>query len=444
MDDALTLRLGLALAIGLIVGLERGWRERTAAAGSRTAGVRTYGLAGLLGGLVAALAVGLDSPALFGLGFATFATVFAWFKAREALHDRDFSVTGVVAALAVFALGALAVQGDPRVAAAGGVATAGLLASREVLHALLRRLSWADVRSTLLLLAMTAIVLPLLPDRAVDPWGMVNPRQVWLLTVLAAAISFAGYVGVRLAGPARGMVVSSLAGAVASSTAVTLALARRAAGGGTDAALLAGAAALAGMVSLLRVLLLVVVVGPALAGLLAAPALAAALAFGALGALLVRRQPPAPDAAETQTAALGNPFDLAPLLVFAGLFAVLAAFCGWLATRLGSTGILVTAALLGLADVDVVTLSVLRLAATGAIDPSGAAQAILLSLGVNALARASYASVAGPRGFAWPLAVVTAAALAVGGSVALATLPIKVGLGLASACWPTSPPAPTG
>src|SRR5262245_62046718 len=122
--DPLIARLGLALAIGLLVGLERGWRERNEPEHSRTAGIRTYGLSGLLGGICAALANALAFQFVLVAGFLGFAFVFAWFKAREAARDEDFSVTGVVAGLGVFLLGALSVAGDVQAAAAGGTALA--------------------------------------------------------------------------------------------------------------------------------------------------------------------------------------------------------------------------------------------------------------------------------------------------------------------------------
>lgn len=129
--DALLARLGLAPAIGLLVGLERGWRERDAPDRSRTAGIRTYGISGLLGGTFAALAESLNAASVLVAGFLGFAAVFASYKAREAAHDDDFSVTGVVAGFGVFALGSLAVSGDYQAAAGGGAALAGILASRE-------------------------------------------------------------------------------------------------------------------------------------------------------------------------------------------------------------------------------------------------------------------------------------------------------------------------
>lgn len=227
MPEHLILRLGLALVIGLLVGLERGWRERDEPEGSRTAGFRTYGLSGFLGGILAAVSGALDGGVILAAGFLAFAGVFAWFQARELERDEEYSVTSVVAALGVFALGALAVAGDYRAAAAGGVALAGVLASREALHGLLRRISWVELRSTLLLAGMTAIGLSLLPNRTIDPWGGVNPWEIWFFTVLTAAISYAGYIAIRILGPGKGVLISGLAGAIVSSTAVTVAFARR-------------------------------------------------------------------------------------------------------------------------------------------------------------------------------------------------------------------------
>lgn len=391
-----------------MVGLERGWRERDAPPGSRTAGVRTFGLVALLGGSVGLLAQASASPSLLGLAFLGFAGVFAWFKMQEAAHDHDHSVTGTVAALVVFALGAVCAVGDPQVAAVGGVATAGVLASRDRLHGWLARLTWPELRSALLLLAMTVIVLPLLPDRPVGPFNGVNPREIWLFTVLTAAISSVGYVAVKIAGPSRGILIGAVAGALVSSTAVTVAFARRAAAG-EPAAFLAGGAAAAGLVSIARVLVIVAVAAPQLLSRLAVPALAGAVVFGLGGLLSMRRR--AADAVAPP--ALASPFDLRPLLLFAASFAAVAALGGWLARRIGSSSVLVTSGVFGLLDVDVATLTAARLAGV-TIATDTAVQAILIALGVNATARVVYAAVAGPLGYSLRLLAVTFAALCAG------------------------------
>jgi uncharacterized membrane protein (DUF4010 family) len=411
--DALLARLSLALAIGLLVGLERGWRERDAADRSRTAGIRTYGISGLLGGICAALADALDMASVLVAGFLGFTAVFAFYKAREAARDDDFSVTGVIAALAVFALGALAVAGDFVAAAGAGAALAGTLASREVLHELLKRLTWVELRSALMLAVMTAIILPLLPNRPIDPWGGFNPYEVWFFTVLTAAISYLGYISVRVLGSTRGLVVSAVTGAVISSTAVTLALGRTAKSG-EDSYPLAGAASLAAMVSVARVCLIVAVVQPEVLVTMGPSALAAAVGFGSCGALLLLRHG---GSAEVEPPSR-SPFDIGPLLLFALLFAIVAMANAALADYVGTRGLLATSAVSGAIDVDVAVLSALRLVGTSAT-PETAGQAVLAAIAVNSLLRLGMAAASSPARFWIPLLVATAVA---GGLAASALL----------------------
>jgi uncharacterized membrane protein (DUF4010 family) len=406
--DLLIVRLALALLIGLLVGLERGWRKRDMPAGSRTAGIRTYGLSGLLGGLLAALSQAFGSSVLFAFGFVGFAAVFGWFKWQEEKRAGTVSVTGVVAALAVFALGGLAVVGNYVAAAAAGVALAGVLASREPLHALLRRISWTELRSVLLLAGMTAIVLPLLPNRTIDPWGGFNPWEIWFFTVLTAAISYGGYVAVRVLGPAKGILVSGLAGALVSSTAVTVAFGRRASTG-EDTRPLAAGASLAAMISALRVLAIVAIVKPELALWIAPPASAAALVFGAFGIVLLWRNSPDTSADPK----LGNPFDLGPLLLFAASFAVVALTSATLARNFGSSGVVLTSGFSGIVDVDVASLSAARLAGN-MIPLSTAAEGILLAILLNAAMRVVAAFATGPRSYSLVLLAASLAATSAG------------------------------
>lgn len=387
--EPLILRLGLALAIGLLVGLERGWREREAPAGSRTAGIRTYGISGLLGGILAALSDAQRSDLIFAAGFMSFALSFTWFKLYEARHDEDFSVTGVIAGLTVFGLGGLAVIGDYRVAAAGAAALAGVLASRELMHNLLKKLSWIELRSALVLAAMTAIGLPLLPNHAIDPWGGFNPREIWLFTVLSATISFVGYVAVRLLGSSRGLLVGGLVGAVVSSTAVTASFGQKARSG-EEPGPLAGVASIAAVVSLLRVLAVVFLVSPPVFPKVVLPIIAAALIFAALGAaLMIKTAPPAAEPVEPR-----NPFELVPLLIFAALFAATATTGAALMTALGDSGLIGISAVSGIFDVDVAVLTALR-AGGGAAPLQLVGAAVLVAVLANAGGRVLVAMASG-------------------------------------------------
>ena len=407
MQD-LFFRLGVALAIGLLVGMERGWRERDQPDGSRTAGLRTFGIIGFLGGLFALMAHLMAAPVIFGFGFLGMGALYGLFQFHEAQHQDTFSVTGVMAGLTVFVLGGLAVQGQVQVAAAGGAALAALLAGRENLHSALRRLSWTELRSALVLAVMTMIILPLLPDRAIDPWGGFNPREIWFFTVLIATISFAGYIAVRVLGPSRGLLVSSLAGALASSTAVTVALARMAGAGGQVRPLV-GAATLAGSVSLMRVLVVIALLRREVVALVAGPALVAAAVLVAAGLWLLARGAEPGEPAEP----LRNPFELRALLIFAGLFALVSTASAAVVTQFGGSGLAASAALSGTLDVDVAVLSALRVT-NPAVSVAAIATAILGALAANAFGRCSLAALAGPARFWMPLAAWTLAALAAG------------------------------
>ncbi|MDF2997704.1 MAG: hypothetical protein K0R27_3341 [Xanthobacteraceae bacterium] len=415
MNGDLAFRLALALAIGLVVGVERGWRERKAEPGSRTAGVRTYTLIGLLGGVFGALGNAASAPLLVGAGFIGFAAVFAWFKRAEAVEDRNFSVTGTVAAMLVYGLGAFAVIGDMQLAAAAGIATAAVLASREYLHSILARLTWIELRSALLLLGMTAIVLPLLPDRPLDPLGAVNPREIWLFTIFVAGLSYAGYIAMRVLGPDKGILVTGVTGGLVSSTAIAVAFARRAADGEDAGRLVAGAAA-AGAVSLLRVMVLVGAIVPSLGLYLAPVALIAATIF-CVPAFFALRRPAPHKAGKTE---LGNPFDLVPVLGFAMLLAAVMLLTAWATQQLGSAGLYPLAALSGLVDVDAVALSTARLAG-GSLDLGVATVAILLALASNALARLAYAALIERGRFALRYGAVTLSAVVAGVATALLT-----------------------
>lgn len=409
VPEDLVLRLGVALAIGFLMGVERGWRERDAEAGSRIAGIRTYGLIGLLGGVMAALSQLFGGALLFGVAFLGVAAAYGWFKIEEARQESNLSITGLVAALLVYGLGGLAVMGDLLPAAAAAVAATGLLSSRDLLHGWLRRLTWRELRSALLLLAMTVVVLPILPDRAIDPFGGFNPRQIWLFTILTASISFAGYVATRIAGPSASLAITGIAGGVVSSTIVTVTMARRSRTEAGGDALVAGAL-LASMVSVLRVAVLAGVVRPSLLLLLGGPALAAALVFGLWGAWHLRRA----KGLQATEAELQNPFDIRMVLLIGLFLAVIAFLFGWISAQFSPATIYGVAAFTGLIDIDALTLSTARLVPSS-LGERTAAAAILLGVFVNGAERVVYAAGLGTMRFTAHFLGATAVAAAAGG-----------------------------
>jgi uncharacterized membrane protein (DUF4010 family) len=407
-------RLAVALAIGLVIGIERGWKQREEAEGDRAAGLRTHTLSGLLGGIWGALAVaasdrGAGTVAL-GIAFLAFAAVIGTFRYREMVRDQSFGATTVVAAMIAFALGALAVMGDVTAAAAAGVATALLLALKAALHEWLKKLTWEELRAGLILAAMTVILLPLLPDREVARWFPVNPREVWLLTILIAALSFAGYVAIRMAGASLGVLLSGLAGGLVSSTAVTLNMARLAREHPERQKLFAAAIMLASAMMMLRVLIVVGVLNVALVEILAVPLILAALAqAGVAGAFCNWALS---DGLVVRPLALKNPFDLIVVLEFGALLAVIMALAKGLAAWIGAKGAFALAAVSGIVDVDAISLSMARLAPE-ALGADNAAFAILIAVTVNSLSKVVLAATAGGfrlgRLLAWGLFAALAA-----------------------------------
>lgn len=403
-------RLAMALGIGFLVGVERGWRHREAPDGSRAAGLRTHAVIGLTGGFV-----GLLLPLIGHLGFAAltlaFAAAFIVFKVRESQKDDDLSVTGTIAGLLVYAIGVYAMSGDLRVAAAVGVTLVGLLAFKDALHGWLERLTWKELRSALLILAATAIALPLLPDRTIDPWDTINLRELWVLTILVAGASFAGYIAVRVLGGDVGVLAGAAAGALVSSTVVTAELGRRVRKGETHAAVGAAAAMLAAAVSVGRVLTLVAVTAaPVLPE--AGPALGAALLAFVTGAFALRFFDP--EQAKGDTAQnVKSPLDLISVAQFALFLGAVIIIGRIIADAFGQAGLLPFAATAGLADVDAVALAAGSLV-RGGLDAGVGAHAVLVAVLMNTLAKGVIAFVTGGWRYAayYFLAALAAAAVA--------------------------------
>jgi uncharacterized membrane protein (DUF4010 family) len=418
--DDLLLRLGMALAIGFLIGLERGWKERAEKEGQRTAGLRTYTLVALLGGIFGALTRD-HNVLLLASGFVVVSGSLAAFFWREGASEDDFSATSLVAVMLTFMLGAFAVLGDPAVAAAAGVAAAGLLAAKPQLHGWLARITWPELRAGLILLAMSFIALPLLPHRAIDPYEAVNPYELWLMTILIAAVSFAGYAAIRIAGPERGVVLAAAAGGLVASTAVTLTLARLARDNPARIRLLGGSVILSGAIMLLRVLVVVAIINLAFAMTLAPALLAGAAAMLLLAFWLIRT------ASEGRNngadVKLKNPFDLVEVLRFGLILTAVMLLAVAARHFFGEAGLIGLAAISGLADVDAITLSMAKTAST---DTSAVpALAILTAVGVNTLAKTGYAGYVGGS----PIGLIVAGGTALGfaaAAIAYLLVPIAV------------------
>lgn len=416
--DELFIHLGAALAIGLLIGLERGWKARDADEGERVAGVRTYGLIGLLGGVTGVLGERLGAIA-WGFAFAALAGVLVTaYVVNRRVHD-DAGITSLVAGLLTFGFGSLAVLGQLQAAAAFAVLTAMLLGFKPLLHRWVKALEPDELRAMLQLLLISVVLLPVLPDRGYGPWQALNPYEIWWMVVLIASISFAGYFSIKVAGARRGTLFTGLFAGLASSTALTLHFARTARGHPALAPELATGVLLACGTMLPRMVLVAGVLDRALVLPLLVPALIMALAV--YGPALYSWRRGAMRGTDTR-APLGNPLELRTALGFglllAGVMLLVQALKAWA----GDAGILALAAVSGIADVDPITLSLARLSGE-TLTTDVAARGIVLAAAVNNLVKGGMAGVIGGRAMALRAGVPLALSALVGLAAVFMSVP---------------------
>ncbi len=405
-------RLGVALAIGLLIGMEREWTDQDNK-DIRTAGLRTFGLIGLTGGVWGLFAARVEDAGLVALAiaFAVFSAVFAVYRLRELADAGKFGATPTIAAMSTFSLGAMSLLAPVQVAAASAIAVTLLLVGKSSLHAWARSVSWEEFRAALILLVMSVVVLPLLPNRDLGPYEALNPFQLWLLTVVLAGVSFAGYIALKAAGGSAGAAVSGLAGGLASSTAATISLARHARENEDRRRELAGGAVLAGVTMIMRIALFVAVLHASLLWYLAFPLGAAALVFAGIGAWLVWRGRTGRD--DEETLVLRNPFELGTVLQIGALLAVILVASKIAVEVGGGEGAIAIAALSGLASVDAAALAFARFDEAG-ISPQLAALAICVAAATNTLAKAALGWWRGGRYFGLVMTLSSVAAIAAG------------------------------
>lgn len=422
-------RLAMALAVGLLIGVERGWHRRELAEGGRVAGIRTFSLIGLLGGLWMVLGRDLG-PLVMGFAVVTFGAFVAVSYVVGTRHANDISATTSVAALVAFALGALAANGKLELAAASAVVTTLVLGLKPVMHAWLERVSYDELMAALKLLVMSVVLLPVLPDHGYGPWQALNPFQIWWMVVLIAGTAFLGYVAARIFGPKRGIVVAGAFGGLTSSTAVSLSFARFAAGQPVRAGLFASGAITASAVMFPRLLVILAVVAPDFARGLALPLLCASLGGIAVVAVVLRRyHDTAPEHGDQALRVIANPFELGTALKFGVFLAAIMFAAHALNAWLGNSGVVLLGAVSGLADVDAVSLSLARMPADQ-LAPTIAMAGVLVAVLVNTLTKTAILITVGGRRMAAP-ALIGAAAMTAGGILGLAIAPLGLLFGTA-------------
>lgn len=419
-----------ALAIGALIGFERE-KHKADEHLQGALGLRSFIIAALAGAVGALMTRAIDSPwPLVAVLLAVSGVVVASYVVEVSLDPRKSGATTELAAVATTALAALAVLGHRDMAVPLAVACAAALAFKKPLRRVVKGFDKADLLGMMKLLIASFIVLPLLPDRTLDPFDALNPYRLWLLVILITALGLVGYVAVRRFGARTGTLMTAVAGALVSSTAVTLSLARHAAAVDGNAVRPAAGGILIGWsVMAGRIAVLLVAVNPSLLVLLWPVLLALILPAMAGAAWLLLRSTGAPataaapvgegmasdgvtgDGAARVSAAVANPFSLGPAIRFAGLMAVIM-FASALAERyLAPEALVAVGALSGLADVDAITVSMAERSLAEAARLDVAAAAIVAAALVNTGVKYGLAATAGGRVMARLLASATAVSL---------------------------------
>ena len=363
----------VSLAIGLMIGLER---ERSPAA---KAGLRTFSLVALAGTIGALLADKTGSPWLLAAGLLILGgmMVSSYYRMPE---EGDPGTTTIAAIVVCYGLGAMVWYGYVELAVSIGILSTVLLYFKTELRGVSQRLTRTDLVSILQFAVLSLVILPLLPDRSFDHYGVLNPTQIWWMVVLISGISLAGYAALRIAGERKGALLTGLLGGAISSTATTLTFARNCRGNPGLAGIATVIILLANWMVLFRLSIVIAIVMPAMLPRLA-PILAGGAAAGVVGILVIWRrlaEKPQPPSLKVQ-----NPAEIRTALTFGALYALVLFASAWLSDLAGNHGLYGVAVVSGLTDVDAITLSSLRLFGLGNILAEQAETVILLALLAN-------------------------------------------------------------
>jgi uncharacterized membrane protein (DUF4010 family) len=385
-------RLGVALAAGLLVGLQRQYAGRNAAPADDAdrdlfAGARSFAFIGLTGGLASVLEREFDSVAVFVVAFATVGVFGAsgyWALARQG----DVGMTTELAVVVTFIAGALAGRGEFQLSTALAVATTALLALKPYTQAFVARIDERDVMATLQFAVLAVLILPVLPRDPIgdEPFDAASPFKIGLMVVFILGLSFLGYVLIKIVGVRRGIGLTGLLGGLVSSTAVTLTMSERSKRSAGLLRPLTMAVLIAWTVMYGRVLVEVGVVNASLLTSVWLPIGLAGLVTVASAAYVALRRDEEGDGGGDGEFA--NPFSLGPAIKFGLLYGAVLIGSKALSMYLGDAGVYVGALVSGVADVDAITLSMAELSrGNGELSDSTAANAIVLAAASNALVK---------------------------------------------------------
>lgn len=414
----------VALLIGALIGIDREKKKDNEP--GHTAGIRTYILLSLVGAAAAWISLQLNTAWTFAAALlAVSAAVIAGYVLQNRTQDDAIGLTSEIAAIAVFLLGGMVVIGYPSLAVALAVVTSAVLAYKQPLHGLVERIGSEDIFAGIKLLIASFIILPLLPDTAVDPWGAINPYKLWLLVILIAGLSLVGYVATRVLGKAHGTAVTGLTGGLVSSTATTLNFARlsRSETGTGDGHAITAGILLAWLVMFGRTVALVSFMSPALLQTMWLPfaamggvtAVFAGWHYRASMKAAAHRRSGHAGFSGNRGMELRNPFSLGSAVQFGVVFAVVLLAVKFAQENAPGLGVYVVSGLAGSVDVDAITLSIAENAGDSS-DLFQAASAISIAALANTAVKCGMVIVLGAGAARRQVSVATAAVFIAGGA----------------------------
>lgn len=384
----------IALGLGLLVGLQRETKP------SRAAGLRTFALVTILGAMAAMLmpATGLWIVPAALLGVAALAAVSHYTTTTQ---GEGVGLTTEVALMAMFLVGVFVVVGDQRLAVAVGGGIAVLLQAKDRFRRIMERLGDEDVRAIMRFALLSLVILPILPDRAFGPWRVLNLFEMWLLVVLIVGINLGGYIIYKFFGSRAGTFLGGILGGLISSTATTVSYGRRTREHESAVGPAAVVIMIATAIVLIRVLIEIGVVAPALLRQAALP-LVILFAVSVVLALAVWWRS---RNGEGEMPQHENPTSLKSALTFAVLYVVVLLAVAWVREWAGPRGLYLVAFVAGLTDVDAITLSTARMTNIGRLAPEQAWRVITVAYLSNLVFKAAIVGFVGSRALLWRVAL---------------------------------------
>jgi len=402
-------RLGIALGLGLLIGLQR---ERTDA---RLAGFRTFPLVTVLGALCGLLAESYGSWIVAG-GLTALALVIVGGNLPQLRGGAEHpGVTNEVTMLVMYSIGVYLMVGELAVAIAICGAVAVLLHLKPQLHSLAAKIVDRDFTAVMQFALISLVVLPVLPDRNFGPYDVLNPFRIWLMVVLIVGISLAGYVAYKLLGVRAGAWAAGVLGGLISSTATTVSVARRSAQAPGSAQLSAFVILVASAIVFLRVGILIGATAPAFLRTALLPLLAMFLVLVLVGWSNLR----GPDGRAGPLPEQGNPTELRSALVFGLLYAVVLLAVAAANAAFGDQGLYLAAVLSGLTDMDAITLSIAQLVSADEVAPATGWRLIMVAAMANLAFKTGVVAMLGDRRLLRRVAIGFGVAGAVGGGLLL-------------------------